>query len=156
MPTGRSSSAWKPTLTLPDGSAETDAKKALRPATSPATTGADQVNPASVECATRTTAWPLVRLLQATWCAPLAATLRDGNVRGLYVTIVNALGAHPRLPRAELIAQAHSLLAADEQERRRRVILVVDESHLLTPRTARATQAPDQFGDGLGLVGPTR
>ena len=54
-------------------------------------------------------------------------------MRGLYVTIVNALGAHPRLPRAELIAQAHSLLAAEEQERWRRVILVVDESHLLTP-----------------------
>ena len=53
--------------------------------------------------------------------------------RGLYVTIVNALGAHPHLPRAELIAQAHSLLAAEEQERRRRVVLIVDESHLLTP-----------------------
>src|SRR5215204_6404405 len=53
--------------------------------------------------------------------------------RGLYVTIVGALGAHPRLPRAELIAQAHSLLAAEEQERRRRVVLVVDEAHLLTP-----------------------
>ncbi len=53
--------------------------------------------------------------------------------RGLYVTIVDALGAHPRLPRAELIAQAHSLLAAEEQERRRRVVLIVDESHLLTP-----------------------
>jgi len=51
----------------------------------------------------------------------------------LYVTIVGALGAHPRLPRAELIAQTHSLLAAEEQERRRRVVLVVDESHLLTP-----------------------
>jgi len=53
--------------------------------------------------------------------------------RGLYVTIVGALGAHPRLPRAELIAQTHSLLAAEEQERRRRVVLIVDESHLLTP-----------------------
>src|SRR5713101_8152044 len=53
--------------------------------------------------------------------------------RGLYVTIVGALGAHPRLPRAELIAQAHSLLAAEEQERRRGVVLIVDESHLLTP-----------------------
>jgi type II secretory pathway predicted ATPase ExeA len=53
--------------------------------------------------------------------------------RGLYVTIVGALGAHPRLPRAELIAQAHSLLAAEEHERRRRVVLVVDEAHLLTP-----------------------
>src|SRR5262250_3061355 len=55
------------------------------------------------------------------------------GARGLYVTIVNALGAHPHLPRAELIAQAHSLLAAEEQERRRRVVLVVDEAHLLTP-----------------------
>src|ERR1700694_3836509 len=41
--------------------------------------------------------------------------------RGLCVPIVDALGARPRLPRAELIAQAHSLLAAEEQERRRRV-----------------------------------
>src|SRR2546423_4915721 len=45
--------------------------------------------------------------------------------RGLYVTIVGALGAHPRLPRAELIAQTHSLLAAEEQERRRRAVLLV-------------------------------
>ena len=53
--------------------------------------------------------------------------------RGLYVTIVGALGARPRLPRAELIAQTHDLLAAEEHERRRRVVLVVDEAHLLTP-----------------------
>ena len=53
--------------------------------------------------------------------------------RGLYVTIVGALGARPRLPKAELIAQTHDLLAAEEHERRRRVVLVVDEAHLLTP-----------------------
>src|SRR6266705_4261019 len=54
--------------------------------------------------------------------------------RGLYVTIVDALGARPRLPRAELIAQAHDLLAAEEHERRRRVVLIVDENHMLEPQ----------------------
>jgi type II secretory pathway predicted ATPase ExeA len=53
--------------------------------------------------------------------------------RGLCVTIVNALDARLRLPRAELIAQTHSLLAAEEPERRRRVVLIIDEAHLLTP-----------------------
>jgi type II secretory pathway predicted ATPase ExeA len=55
------------------------------------------------------------------------------GTRGLYVTIVRALGALPRFHKAELIAQAQSLLAAEEQERRRRVVLIVDEAHLLTP-----------------------
>lgn len=55
------------------------------------------------------------------------------GTRGLYVSIVRALGAMPRVLRAELMAQAQSLLAAEEQERRRRVVLIVDEAHLLTP-----------------------
>jgi type II secretory pathway predicted ATPase ExeA len=54
------------------------------------------------------------------------------GTRGLYVTIVRALGAMPRAMKAELMAQAESLLAAEEQERRRRVVLVIDEAHLLT------------------------
>jgi len=55
------------------------------------------------------------------------------GTRGLYVTIVRALGAVPRFHKAEMIAQAQGLLAAEEQERRRRVVLIVDEAHLLTP-----------------------
>jgi type II secretory pathway predicted ATPase ExeA len=55
------------------------------------------------------------------------------GTRGLYVTLVRALGATPHFRKAELIAQAQSLLAAEEQERRRRVVLLLDEAHLLTP-----------------------
>lgn len=55
------------------------------------------------------------------------------GTRGLYVTIVSALGAKPRFFRAEVMAQAQTLLAAEEAERRRRVVLVVDEAHLLSP-----------------------
>jgi type II secretory pathway predicted ATPase ExeA len=55
------------------------------------------------------------------------------GTRGLYVSIVRALGAVPRGFKAELIAQTQSLLEAEEQERRRRVVLMVDEAHLLTP-----------------------
>ena len=55
------------------------------------------------------------------------------GTRGLYVTLVHALGAVPRVLKAELIGQTQTLLAAEEQERRRRVVLIVDEAHLLTP-----------------------
>jgi type II secretory pathway predicted ATPase ExeA len=55
------------------------------------------------------------------------------GTRGLYVNIVQALGAMPRGFRAELVAQTQSLLAAEEHERRRRVVLVIDEAHLLSP-----------------------
>lgn len=55
------------------------------------------------------------------------------GTRGLYVTIVSALGARPRFSRAEVMAQAADLLAAEEAERHRRVVLLIDESHLLSP-----------------------
>jgi len=55
------------------------------------------------------------------------------GTRGLYVTIVSALGAQPRFFKAEVMAQAQRLLAAEEQERRRRVVLILDEAHLLSP-----------------------
>jgi len=55
------------------------------------------------------------------------------GTRGLYVTIVSALGAAPRFHKAEVMRQATDLLAAEEAERHRRVVLVVDEAHLLTP-----------------------
>ena len=56
------------------------------------------------------------------------------GTRGLYVTIVRALGAQPRYLKAELMAQAADLLAAETAERHRRVVLIVDEAHLLRAR----------------------
>ncbi len=55
------------------------------------------------------------------------------GTRGLYVTIVRALGAQPRFHKAEVMAQTADLLAAEQAERHRRVLVVVDEAHLLTP-----------------------
>ena len=55
------------------------------------------------------------------------------GTRGLYVTLVSALGAAPRFFKAEVMAQAATLLAAEELERRRRVVLIVDEAHLMSP-----------------------
>src|SRR5207244_12423056 len=55
------------------------------------------------------------------------------GTRGLYVTLVRALGAAPRFHKAEMMAQLQGLLAAEEQERHRRVVLIVDEAHLLIP-----------------------
>jgi type II secretory pathway predicted ATPase ExeA len=55
------------------------------------------------------------------------------GTRGLYVTIVNALGAHPRFHKAEVMAQAATLLAAETIERHRRPVIIIDEAHLLTP-----------------------
>src|SRR5438128_193272 len=39
----------------------------------------------------------------------------------------------PRAQKAELIAQAQTLLAAEKHERRRRVVFIIDEAHLLAP-----------------------
>src|SRR5207302_6229158 len=55
------------------------------------------------------------------------------GTRGLYVTIVRSLGAEPRYLKAELMAQAADLLAAESNERHRRVVVVCDEAHLLEP-----------------------
>jgi type II secretory pathway predicted ATPase ExeA len=55
------------------------------------------------------------------------------GTRGLYVTIVSALGAAPRFHKVEVMAQAANLLAAEETERHRRVVIIIDEAHLLTP-----------------------
>ena len=55
------------------------------------------------------------------------------GTRGLYLAIVSALGGQPRWSKAELMAQAQTLLAAEEHERHRRVVLIVDEAHLLSP-----------------------
>ncbi len=55
------------------------------------------------------------------------------GTRGLYVQVVRALGAQPRYLKAELMAQAADLLAAEAAERHRTVVLIVDEAHLLQP-----------------------
>jgi type II secretory pathway predicted ATPase ExeA len=55
------------------------------------------------------------------------------GARGLYVTIVAALGGKPRFHKAEVMAQTADLLAAEAAERHRRVVFVVDDAHLLTP-----------------------
>jgi type II secretory pathway predicted ATPase ExeA len=53
------------------------------------------------------------------------------GVRGLYSSIVSALGGIPRFHRASLIPQAAEALATEEHERGRQVVLVLDEAHLL-------------------------
>ena len=53
------------------------------------------------------------------------------GARGLYATIVTALGGTPRFHRAALIPQAAEALATEEDERGRRVVLALDEAHLL-------------------------
>jgi type II secretory pathway predicted ATPase ExeA len=55
------------------------------------------------------------------------------GTRWLYLTIVNALGARPGARKAERIAQAQTLLAAEEHERRRRVVVLIEAAHLLAP-----------------------
>ncbi len=53
------------------------------------------------------------------------------GLRGIYSTIVTALGAIPRFHHAALIPQAQELLAAEASERGKQVVLVLDEAHLL-------------------------
>jgi type II secretory pathway predicted ATPase ExeA len=55
------------------------------------------------------------------------------GARGLYVSIVTALGGVPRYRKPELIAQTADMLAAEQAERHRRVVIVIDEAHLLAP-----------------------
>jgi len=47
--------------------------------------------------------------------------------------VVRALGAQPRYLKAELMAQAADLLAAEAEERHRMVVVVIDEAHLMQP-----------------------
>src|ERR1051326_8916716 len=81
------------------------------------------------------------------------------GARGLYVTIVHALGARPRAQKAELIAQAQTLLAAEEHERRRRVVFIIDKAHLLAPdqleelRLLTNAEVDSQIPFALLLVG---
>ena len=55
------------------------------------------------------------------------------GARGLYRTIITALGGTPRFHKASLIPQTADALAAEEHERGRRTVIIVDEAHLLDP-----------------------
>ena len=55
------------------------------------------------------------------------------GTRGIYITIVRALGGNPKFLKAELMAQTSDLLATEANERHRKVVLIVDEAHLLEP-----------------------
>jgi type II secretory pathway predicted ATPase ExeA len=54
------------------------------------------------------------------------------GARGIHAEVVRALGDTPRFHTAPLIAQAQEALETEEAERGRRVVLILDESHLLT------------------------
>ena len=71
------------------------------------------------------------------------------GTRGLYVTIVRALGAQPRYLKAELMAQAADLLAAETAERHRQVVVICRRGSSPAARPARRTQAVDQRRDGF-------
>jgi type II secretory pathway predicted ATPase ExeA len=53
------------------------------------------------------------------------------GLRGLYASIVTALGGVPRFHRAALVPQTQELIATEYAERGKTVVLVCDESHLL-------------------------
>ena len=55
------------------------------------------------------------------------------GLRGIYSTIVSALGGVPRFHHATLIPQTQELLSAESAERGKQVIFVIDEAHLLDP-----------------------
>jgi type II secretory pathway predicted ATPase ExeA len=55
------------------------------------------------------------------------------GTRGLYVSIVRALGGRPRFHKVDVMAQATDLLAVEQHERHRRVVVICDEAHLLEP-----------------------
>ena len=50
-----------------------------------------------------------------------------------FCVVESALGDRPRYLKAELMAQAEDLLAAESEERHRRVVIICDEAHLLDP-----------------------
>jgi type II secretory pathway predicted ATPase ExeA len=62
----------------------------------------------------------------------------DIGARGLYTSIVTALGGTPRFHRCSLIPQTQDALAAETDERSRQVIVVLDEAHLLTSEQLEA------------------
>lgn len=53
------------------------------------------------------------------------------GTRGIYVSLVGALGAKPRFYKAEVMAQATELLAAEN--RHRQLVVIFDEAHMLEP-----------------------
>lgn len=55
------------------------------------------------------------------------------GTRGIYCQIVTALGGEPHHYKANLIPQAQELLGRERTERSKQVVLLLDETHLLTP-----------------------
>jgi len=54
------------------------------------------------------------------------------GTRGIYGSIVTALGGTPRFHKPDLVAQTMSLLDAEETEKAKTSILIIDEAHLLS------------------------
>jgi type II secretory pathway predicted ATPase ExeA len=75
------------------------------------------------------------------------------GARGLYVTIVRALGERPRYLKAELMAQCSDLLAAEADERHRRVVIIVDLCRARNYADDRAPAVPESVA-GAGFLRP--
>lgn len=58
--------------------------------------------------------------------------------RGIYTSVVSALGGVPQFHLPGVIPQAAELLEREEAERGKRVVVVVDEAHLLSPEQLEA------------------
>ncbi|MGH9299375.1 MAG: AAA family ATPase, partial [Acidimicrobiales bacterium] len=57
------------------------------------------------------------------------------GLRGIYAGIVSGLGGTPRFHTASLVPQVAELIATEAAERAKTVVLVLDESHLLSAET---------------------
>jgi len=68
------------------------------------------------------------------------------GLRGIYATIVTALGGVPRFHHATLIPQAQELLAAESAERGKRVVLICDEAHLLDAQSLEGIRCLSNTG----------
>ena len=68
------------------------------------------------------------------------------GLRGIYATIVTALGGVPRFHHATLIPQAQELLATESAERGKRVVLICDEAHLLDAQSLEGIRCLSNTG----------
>jgi type II secretory pathway predicted ATPase ExeA len=68
------------------------------------------------------------------------------GLRGIYATIVTALGGVPRFHHATLIPQAQELLATESTERGKRVVLICDEAHLLDAQSLEGIRCLSNTG----------
>jgi len=68
------------------------------------------------------------------------------GLRGIYSTLVTALGGVPRFHHAALIPQAQELLAAEASERGKQVVLIIDEAHLLDAESLEGVRCLSNMG----------